>query len=166
MILKLKEVRQEKFKQWQIKRIVGETVDGEEYDKKFFFANDKKLNASIAGFSPGDWIDMKLDNSKYKNILDFVAAEPEDVDEARNAEPAKPKAPSYKKANGGTRGDDTNRSAAIYWIKDVIKPKKGESDEDFCARCVALAEGFIYPYIVEGKVPMPDSDPLDPPDVE
>lgn len=172
-------------------KYAGKTIEGDKLPsggnwKKSFFANQKDLVQKLTDFSVGDEVNVVLQHVKDKiyNIVDFK--EITDEDRAKMAEGSgggkKPAAAgggstyTARRADGGSRGDDTNRSAALYFVKDLVMITKTDaklkkmSSADLLDEMLALSD-VAYAYIKDGLFPAPvdgmvpnRDEALDPPD--
>lgn len=147
---------------------------GEEWSKKFF-KNKSDLVDALEGFSVGDEVNVVMEqdenNKKFWNIVDFVDLTEEDrekIDKAKKfykSDDSKADAPKgggggswgARRADGGSRGDDTNRSAAIYLAREIVN-MCGISEavpSEVATEMIKIADQFIFPYIKDGKIPEP-----------
>jgi hypothetical protein len=170
MIIKLTKVEDGKLGSKAAKVIHGEKVaDGTAW-KKPFFANQKDLRDKLMDFEMGEIINvvMKQDGD-FWNISDLLEATDEDIEKAEgygkgkskfNSKPADNSA-NVRRPDGGSRGDDTNRSAAVYLARDIVSMTKvyeGLTAAETAALCCELADRFVYPYIKDGAVPIVESE--------
>lgn len=158
------------------KLIICEKTNGDRYEKKFF-ANNKDLVRKFAEFGTGDWIDIIFDSSKFKNIKDVKAGSPPEAGAFKSGGNTGYKSGnnSVRRSDGTSRGDDTNRSAAIYLAERVVAMSNTEAnlrkigEEGVLDKMMKTAE-HVYKFITEGEVGDFDSgdssDPLDPPDID
>src|SRR5574343_155955 len=178
MIIKLTQVNDAKLGTKAAKEIVGNKIeDGKEWRKKFF-ASDKNLRDQLDDVDVGDTINVIMkQEGDFWNVKEIKLADDADLAKAKS-----PRAfsggggTSVRRVDGGSRGDDTNRSASIYLALDILKQTKLEDMEAAEIACAAaeLAENFVYPYIKDGAVPVMQKsakkrkakDPLDPPVVD
>lgn len=146
-------------------QIVAEKADGTTYTKDFF-ANDDKMNAKLEDFDPGDFMLLTYENNKYKNLKDIKPA-----DGFAKADYQKGVKSNTKTASGSSggnfRGEDTNRSAAIYLAKEVVLSGLNAGDDGVDT---VLSEMFtvadkINMYITSGINPLA-KDGLEVPDIE
>lgn len=162
------------------KTVVAQKPNGDLYEKQFF-ANNKDLIRKFAGFGDGDWIELIFDETRFKNLQDVKEGKKPEDGESWTPNSNRPKTSSkpenyVRRADGTTRGDDTNRSAAIYFVKDIVRTwyegqtaakKKDISVEDLISFAICEAQP-VFDYIANGKVTFPvatgepESDPLDP----
>lgn len=175
-IIKLIKAKEERLNgKYDIIRVVGENVNSGKPFDKFFFANNDKLQRELDNFGPGETLTVVQDDTKFKNISGFKAASAEDVAKAESTPAPAAKSSGgggWKKPEGATRGDDTNRSAAIYLVKDIVMATKKPADLvkmsafDLVTEMISVSE-MVNDYIKDGIVPdVNDSgDPLDPPTV-
>ena len=171
MIIKLTQVNDCKLGKSAAKEIVGEKVeDGSKWAKKFF-ANNKELRDQLDDVAVGDTLNvvMKQDGD-FWNISSIALASEDDLSKANKfkkggAREAAPKSgsDSVRRVDGGTRGDDTNRSAAIYLAQSVISScggSQGLSAPYLAALCTQIADTYLLPYIKNGIVaPFPKDEP-------
>lgn len=170
-------------------KYAGKTIEGDKLPsggnwKKSFFANQKDLVQKLTDFSVGDEVNVVMQHVKDKiyNIIDFKEITDEDRAKMADGGVKKPAAGggaafSPRRADGGSRGDDTNRSAALYFVKDLVLMTHGDAkikkmtsadllDEMLALSDVAYAyiKDGLFPAPVDGMVPNRD-DALDPPTV-
>ena len=180
MLIKLNKVFDDKLNnKYKIVRFHGTRLDnGEEWNKQFIFANKKDLVDKLNDFSPGDEVNVVLQHVRDRiyNVVDF-----KEVTEEDKASLERPKGNiqrNTRRPDGGSRGDDTNRSAAIYLSKDLVTATKTEtqlhklSPADLLNEILAVAE-MVNEYIKEGTLPPPDypfeedtDRALEPPEVD
>jgi hypothetical protein len=175
-------------------KYAGKTIEGDKLPnggnwKKSFFANQKELVQKLTDFSVGDEVNVVLQHVKDKiyNIVDIK--ELTDEDRAKiagegskgggsSANAAAPAGGFARRADGGSRGDDTNRSAALYFVKDLVMATKADAklkkmtgaellDEMLALSDIAYAyiKDGLFPAPADGMVPNRDAA-LDPPDEE
>jgi len=119
----------------------------------------------------------------FWNIKEFKEASDDDIEKAMAGGKKFGKGVdsggfSPRRADGGSRGDDTNRSAAIYLAREIVN-MGGAPDRftigELAVLCINLANDFIFPYIKDGAIPAQEpakksrkssADPLAPPVVE
>lgn len=183
MIIKLTQINDAKLGTKAAKEIVGTKVeDGKEWRKKFF-ASDKTLRDQLDDVDVGDTINVILkQEGDFWNIKEIRMADDADLARAKGPRPSGGQGQQVRRADGGSRGDDTNRSAAIYLAREIVN-MKFQSDggygtltvQEIACICADLADNFIYPYIKDGAVPVVKhtkprmkkvDDPLEPPDVD
>jgi hypothetical protein len=180
-IIKLTAIKDGKLGSKAAKFVHGEKVDSGEEWSKGFFANDKTLKDQIEDFEVGDYVNVVMvQKGEYWNIKEFQEASAEMVDKAKrsNFRPGFKDSPSARRNDGGSRGDDTNRSAAIYLAREIVQHKLDNdggpgtmSPVEVAVLCVDLAHNIIYPYIKDGVVPVVEkpkrkkADPLEPPEI-
>jgi hypothetical protein len=139
---------------------------GEEWTKKFF-KNNTELCEALEAFEVGDDVNVVMEqdpaNKKFWNIVDFREVTEEDREKlddkkkfgTKGGGGGAPVSGSVRRVDGGSRGDDTNRSAAIYLAREVVNMVGvGEMTTSEVAReLITIADTFIYPYIKDGVVP-------------
>lgn len=188
MIIKLTGVEDGKLGSKAAKVIMGEKVGtGEKWATKFF-ANNKEIRDKLSDMEMGDIINVVFTkNGEFYNVSDVLEATDEDIEKAekygkkQSGGSSAGSNPAIRRSDGGSRGDDTNRSAAIYLARDVVaatQDGKKFTSAEYALLCVNLADTIIYPYIKDGAVYTPSKeemkkpagrpkkDPLDPPEVE
>jgi len=189
MIIKLTAINDTKLGKSPAKEVVGTKIQDGSPWKKAFFANQKDLRDALEDFEVGDIVNVVMEQKgDYWNISDFKEASDDDIEKATTATKKFSKGNSgdtgFRRPDGGSRGDDTNRSAAIYLAREIIKmsferadsPIYRSADPVEVARiCIELSNNFIFPYIKDGTVPVQETakksrkssaDPLAPPVVE
>jgi hypothetical protein len=136
-------------------------VKNETWTKKFF-KNKTQLVEALQNFEVGDEVNVVMEqdpeNSRWWNIVDFKDMTEDDRGKIQRKQAYNPAARSGggaapRRADGGSRGDDTNRSAAVYLAHAMIKELGTDYEGDFAALakdCVHLAHTIIYPYISAG----------------
>lgn len=180
MIIKLTAINDTKLGTKPAKEVVGNKIQDGTSWKKAFFANQKNLRDALEDFEVGDIVNVVMEQKgDYWNISDFKEASDEDI--AKASTPYKPKGGVEsggfppRRADGGSRGDDTNRSAAIYLAREIVEASKmAYSIEEKAIVCINLADKYIFPYIKDGAVPAQEkpksrrhtADPLEPPTVD
>jgi hypothetical protein len=179
-LLKYKDIVQlsKAGKEMEMTQIVGQKMDGTEYTKNFF-SNNSTLANQLAGFGAGDYLRLDYDDSKFKNLESIIEATADEVEKAKQyakgrKEWSKPGKKDYKKSDGTSRGDDTNRSASIYLAAQLIAkdaPWEGynlyvKADEVFAYITKGTKPPLEYSDTDDGQfVPIPNDD-LDPPDID
>ena len=173
--LKLKD---DKIATHDAKCLVGQKANGDPYERKFF-ANNKDLLRQLADVGTGDWIEIIFDDSKFKNIKEIrpgKAPDPEDVYQP-GKQFVKKGSDNVRRSDGTTRGDDTNRSAALYFVKDLVTQwfdgqaaadKKKISVKDMVVMAIEESKE-VFDYIAKGNCPScsgESNDPLDPPSID
>lgn len=176
------------------KEITGVKIGETEEWKTRIFASDKVLADQLHDFEPGDYINVVMEKKgQYWNAKEFKDVSDEDIEKALKfakggGKPTTSTGESFRRADGSSRGDDTNRSASIYLARDIINnvlTSQGGFGTMSCAEvaCMAveLADKYINPYIKDGATssvssvvdkkpkgrPRKESaDPLSPPVVE
>ena len=191
MIIKLTKVVDSKLGKHPAKEIHGEKVGTNEPWKKAFFANNKEIKDKLNEFEMGDIINVVMEKvGDYYNIADIKEASDDDIANAEKYT-KKSSAPTggggagfVRRPDGGSRGDDTNRSAAVYLARDILNTTIGAwgetskmTPEFMAAYATQLANAIILPYIKDGvvaeikplekpKAGRAKKDPLEPPQVE
>jgi hypothetical protein len=181
MIIKLTQINDSKLGTKAAKEIVGTKLEDDKEWKKKFFANQKDLRDQLEDCEVGDTINVTMkQDGDYWNIVKIQQATEDEIANAKKY--AKGGGKSYTKeasarrADGGSRGDDTNRSAGVYLAQQIIVAcgaSQGQSPEYVAAFCTQLADVYLTPYIKDGVVaPFPEApkkmkkgsaDPLAPP---
>lgn len=176
--LKLKD---DKIGTHDAKLLVGQKANGDPYERKFF-ANNKDLLRQLADTGTGDWIEIVFDDTRYKNIKEIrPGQEPaaEDVYQPKKdfIQKGGGGAQQIRRSDGTTRGDDTNRSAALYFVKDLVTQwfdgqtaadKKKITVADMVDRAIFESKR-VFEYIAKGNCPTcseETGDPLDPPSID
>ena len=183
MIIKLTAINDTKLGKSPAKEVVGTKIQDGSAWKKAFFANQKDLRDALEDFEVGDIVNVVMEQKgDYWNISDFKEASDDDIEKATTAPKKFSKGNSgdtgFRRPDGGSRGDDTNRSAAIYLARELVN-MGGAPDRftigELAVLCINLANDFIFPYIKDGTVPVQETakksrkssaDPLAPPVVE
>lgn len=150
----------------------------EEWTKKFFKGkNNEHLVEAMNDIDVGDDVNVVMEqdpkNAKWWNIKEIKLMTDEDRKKLENKQafskgggggkPAATAGSSARRADGGSRGDDTNRSAAIYLAKEIYAASAMEEAlgcEDIARKYIEIAENFIYPYIKDGTVPAPQEEKM------
>jgi hypothetical protein len=147
----------------------------EEWTKKFFKGKqNEQLVIAMNDIDVGDDVNVAMEqdpkNAKWWNIKSITLMTDEDRKKLENkqaftkggggSKPAAAAATSVRRADGGSRGDDTNRSAAIYLARELVKmsvESQSEplyvSPEVYAMDCIRIANSFILPYIKDGTLP-------------
>jgi hypothetical protein len=147
----------------------------EEWTKKFFKGKQNEpLVIAMNDIDVGDDVNVAMEqdpkNAKWWNIKSITLMTDEDRKKLENkqaftkggggSKPAAAAATSVRRADGGSRGDDTNRSAAIYLARELVKmsvESQSEplyvSPEVYAMDCIRIANSFILPYIKDGTLP-------------
>jgi len=136
---------------YQFTQIVGEKADGTTYTKDFF-ANDADLGGQLAEFAPGEFLNLSYDTTKYKNLKSIKGADGFAAQRGGGGGGKKTSSSSNSGSGGNSRGDDYNRSAAIYLAKEVVfrrAPAKAKEPELLDSMIVAA--NVIFSYINEGR---------------
>ena len=186
MLIKLTKVYDGKLKnKYAVKYIEGTKLkDGSEWGvepKKFFFANQKELVSKLNDFSVGDEVNVVLQHVRDKiyNIIDFKEVTEEDKENMmKDSKKSFGGGNNVRRADGGSRGDDTNRSASIYLAKEIVALTKTETQLhkmkpfDLLDEILAVTE-VVNDFIKDGNFPPPvdgmvenTDDALEPPNVE
>lgn len=171
MIIKLVKVKDVKNGKHEFKEIVGKKANGTEYNKRIPVWSEDLINR-LAEFGAGEFIELKYDSSKFKNVSEINEADgfPE---QPTGGFKDKPKTGGGFRSNGTSRGEDTNRSAAIYLARNVMEMKytKKQLEAMELNEMVATMEGVaehFRKYISDGallSMPGADDGALDPPTV-
>lgn len=168
MIIKLQKVKDINHKGFNFKEIIGQKADGSEYSKRIIIGNNTTdiLN-QLSNFGAGDFINLSYDQSKFKNVNGIKAADgfPEQQQQKQQQQNG-----GFRKLDGTSRGDDTNRASAIYLAKDIIVINNTEAnlrkmDGDSFIEYLMQTANKIYQYIANGTV-IETKDALTPPDIE
>ena len=187
MIIKLTAINDTKLGKSPAKEVVGTKIQDGSAWKKAFFANQKDLRDALEDFEVGDIVNVVMEQKgDYWNISDFKEASDDDIEKATTAPKKFSKGNSgdtgFRRPDGGSRGDDTNRSAAIYLArecivmacKDTVQPEHLPA-EYYAEWASKIADKIIFPYIKDGtiresakagKAKKSSADPLAPPVVE
>ena len=184
MFIKLTKVYDGKIaNKYAAKCIEGTKLDDGSPWEKSFFANQKDLVQKLTDFSVGDEVNVVMQHVKDKiyNIIDFKEVTDEDKEKLKGAKRSGSGGGSNfsaRRPDGGSRGDDTNRSAAIYLARDLVVAVKDPkvlykmSTPDLLDEVLATAE-VVNEYIKDGLLPppadgiVPDRDEaLEPPEIE
>jgi hypothetical protein len=195
MIIKLTAINDTKLGKSPAKEVVGTKIQDGSAWKKAFFANQKDLRDALEDFEVGDIVNVVMEQKgDYWNISDFKEASDDDIEKATTGGKKFGKGvdaggfPS-RRADGSSRGDDTNRASAIYLAREIVKMAMDSQDHslyvsprELSLQCINLANDFICPYIKDGAVPVNtggipvqetskrskkgSADPLTPPTVE
>lgn len=156
-------------------------VNGDLYTKRFY-SNNKDLVRQASNFGAGDWVELSFDGKPFYNLLSIEAASPPEETPKGGGKPetmdSKPKQGTsfgnVRRSDGTSRGDDTNRSAAIYLAERVVAmgnteaQLRKEGEEGVLKKMVDVAEK-IFEYIAKGNCPDcsgEGGDPLDPPSID
>jgi hypothetical protein len=183
MIIKLTAINDTKLGKSPVKEVVGTKIQDGSAWKKAFFANQKDLRDALEDFEVGDIVNVVMEQKgDYWNISDFKEASDDDIEKATTAPKKFSKGNSgdtgFRRPDGGSRGDDTNRSASIYLARELVNMKGGLDKYtlgELAVLCIDLANDFIFPYIKDGtiresakagKAKKSSADPLAPPVVE
>jgi hypothetical protein len=143
----------------------------EEWTKKFFKGKQNEhLVNSINDVDVGDEINVVMEqdpkNAKWWNIKSISLMTEEDRKSLEKkqsfsksgGDKSAAKSSNFpRRVDGGSRGDDTNRSAAIYLTKDIVN-FENRSTEDVVREMIYLADSLICPYIKDGTLPPPKED--------
>jgi hypothetical protein len=183
MIIKLTAINDTKLGKNPAKEVVGNKIQDGVSWKKAFFANQKELRDQLEDFEVGDIVNVVLEQKgDYWNIKEFKEASDDDIEKATSGGKkfggGSGKDTGYKRSDGGSRGDDTNRASAVYLSRELINMKGGLDKYtlgELAVLCVNLSNDFIFPYIKDGTVPVQETakknrkssaDPLAPPALE
>ena len=188
MIIKLTAINDTKLGKSAAKEVVGTKIQDGSAWKKAFFANQKDLRDALEDFEVGDIVNVVMEQKgDYWNISDFKEASDDDIEKATTGGKKFGKGVdaggfSPRRADGGSRGDDTNRSASIYLARELVNMKGGLDKYtlgELAVLVINLSNDFVFPYIKDGTVPVNEpsqetvkknrkssADPLAPPVVE
>lgn len=156
-------------------------VKNEEWTKKFFKGKQNEhLVEAMNDIDIDDEINVVMEqdpkNAKWWNIKSISLMTEEDkkslekkksfTKDGGGAKPAAAAGGFPRRADGGSRGDDTNRSAAIYLARELVKMSvesmQGSavpsSPKDYAWECIEIANNFILPYIKDGTLPTPQEE--------
>lgn len=179
-LYKFLKLKDGKIKQHDAKVVVAQKANGDPYERAFF-ANNKDLVRTFSEFGTGDWIEIQFGGKPYYNIEGAELASPPEA-----TAPAKEEGMSggktkqqgsfgnVRRSDGTSRGDDTNRSAAIYLAERVVAmgnteaQLRKEGEDGVLCKMVEVAEK-IFDYISKGNCPScsgEKGDPLDPPELD
>ena len=144
-------------------------VNGDIYTKRFY-SNNKDLVRQLDVFGDGDWVELTFDDTQYKNLKSArPGVKPEEKPRERGGGMS---GGNVRRADGTSRGDDTNRSAAIYFVKDLVtswyeeqtQAKKKDLTVSDLVQMAILESTNVFNYIAKGITPGGGTDALDPPD--
>jgi len=147
-------------------QIIATKDDGSTYTKEFF-ENNTEMAEKLDQFAPGEFLKLSYDTTKYKNLADIEAADGFEERKTKGSSGSgggKKSTGSYD--SGNSRGEDTNRSAAIYLAKEVVfkcLPKSTDVGE-VLSNLFAVADD-IKKYIADGINPSIESG-LEVPDIK
>jgi hypothetical protein len=180
--LKLTSKKDSKLGAYPAMEISGvDMAKNEEWTKKFFKGkNNTHLEAAMDDIDVGDEINVVMEqdpkNAKWWNIKEITLMTEEDKKKLETKQSfskggaskagGSVGATSFRRVDGGSRGDDTNRSAAIYLARELVKMSVESmqgaavpsSPENYARECIEVAELFIYPYIKDGTLPTPEEE--------
>ena len=175
--IKVTELNDTKLGQSAAKEIKGVEIEtGKEWARKFF-SNDKGLREQYNEIGIGDTVVCTLEQEgkfwNLKNIEEVPAEEPK----VKTTVVGSSGLGGLRRSDGGSRGDDTNRSAAIYLAQEIVAMMGvtyGDGVDQLASEIVNVADKYIYPYIKDGVVPemkakakkAKKDDPLSPPEIE
>lgn len=172
--------------------VVASKGDGSPWSKRFYSSN-KDLMRGFDKHAIGDWIEIKFDETRFKNMVSVGAGSKPDVpaggysnspgNSGGGSAPAKTYGgnANVTRKDGTSRGADTNRSAAIYLAKEVINMVYTASDLKKMGvvntvGAMGDAAQLIFGYIANGDLPLvtantpkgtaPSGDPLSPPNID
>jgi hypothetical protein len=183
MIIKLTAINDTKLGKSPAKEVVGTKIQDGAPWKKAFFANQKELRDALEDFEVGDIVNVVMEQKgDYWNISDFKEASDDDIEKATTATKKFSKGNSgdsgFRRPDGGSRGDDTNRASAVYLAREIVNMGSDKGDytlQQIAIVCVNLANDILFPYIKDGTVLVQEpakksrkssADPLAPPVVE
>jgi hypothetical protein len=180
-LYKFLKLKDDKIGSHDAKLLVGQKSNGDPYERKFF-ANNKDLLRQLKDVGTGDWIEIIFDDTKFKNIKEIKPGKAPEVEDAPQSSEKKFIQKGYsnvRRSDGTSRGDDTNRSAALYFVKDLVTQwfdglpaadKKKVSVQDMAHLAIQESK-TVFDYISKGTCPglsveEDDEDPLDPPSID
>ena len=167
-IITLESVKEVQLGKGKFKEITGKKVGETEEWKTRFFASDKALADQLHDFEPGDYVNIIMEKKgQYWNVKEFKDVSDEEIEKAIKFSKGPKDAPAgasggVRRADGGSRGDDTNRSAAIYLARELVNMvgrKYNSGPEEIAIEAITLADKFIFPYIKDGTVPTMADEP-------
>lgn len=173
MIIKLVKVKDIEHAGYPFKEIIGKKADGSDYSKRIIVGNQTAdLLNTLDNFGTGDYIELSYDKSKFRNISGIKEAS--GFPEEPKPTPATQKYGSPS-VTGNSRGEDYNRSSAIYLAREVINMTNTEAAlrkmnyMEFLSQLTFVADK-IKDYITNGNIIYSDKneaveDVLDPPEV-
>ena len=188
MLIKITKIYDGKIAdKYAAKFVTGNKLDGGEEWTKGFFLNQKDLVQKLSDFSIGDDCNVVLQNNGGHNykIVDFKEVTDEDRSKigayanksAGGAANSTGGGASVRRADGGSRGDDTNRSAAVYLAREIVMGTKDpkllvKMDAGVLFAEIAELADTVNDYIKDGLLPAPadgmvhdKDDALNPPTV-
>jgi hypothetical protein len=180
MIIKFQKMKDTPSGEYDFKTIVGTKADGSLYERRVIVGKGTAdLINALSEFGEGDFVELKYDDSKWKNVKSATPAKgfPEGGGKSYTKKAASSGAANdYRRTDGTSRGDDTNRSAAIYLAEKVVFQTMTAADVKKKDVDLTLAKMFevankIHKYITtgEGVADTPKTaggdDVLDPPEV-
>jgi hypothetical protein len=145
-------------------------VKNDTWTKKFF-ANNTKLRQALEDFEPGDEVNVVMEQDKrnpsFWNIVDIRNMTDDDRGKIEKKQSYAQRGTggggSVRRADGGSRGDDTNRSAAMYlaWemVKACTKDVTSMFPEQVAVKTTQLASDILYPFLKDG-MPLGGDDDL------
>ena len=168
-IITLESVKEVQLGKGKFKEITGKKVGETEEWKTRFFASDKVLADQLHDFEPGDYVNIIMEKKgQYWNVKEFKDVSDEEIEKAikfskgpKDA-PASASGGSVRRADGGSRGDDTNRASAIYLAREILNntvKADSYSTDRFIFETIEIADKFIFPYIKDGTVPTMADEP-------
>jgi len=146
-------------------QIMATKDDGSAYTKDFF-ENNAEMTEKLDQFAPGEFLKLSYDTTKYKNLADIEAADGFEERQSKGSSGGGGKKNTSSHDSGNSRGEDTNRSAAIYLAKEVVfkcLPKSTDVGE-VLSNLFAVADD-IKKYIADGINPSIESG-LEVPDIK
>ena len=187
--IKLSAKRDSKLGSYDAMEITGtDLAKNEEWTKKFFKGkNNEHLVAAMDDIDVGDDINVVMEqdpkNAKWWNIKEIKLMTDEDHKTLENKQKfvkggGKPAASAasapMRRADGGSRGDDTNRSAAIYLARELVKmsvesmkgAEEPSSPESYAIECIDIAHRLILPFIKDGTLPPSQEEKMPAPQEE
>jgi len=185
MLIKLMKVYDGRLNnKYAVKYIEGKKLDdGSDWgveSKKFIFANQKELVSKLNDFDVGDEVNVVLQHVRDRiyNIIDFKEVTEDDkANMNKSFTKGRSGGGNVRRADGGSRGDDTNRSASLYFAREIVTQTKTDAQLhkmkpfDLLDEVLAVTE-VVYDYIKDGNFPPPvdgmvdnTDDALEPPNV-
>jgi hypothetical protein len=171
-VIQFIKLRDKEKKGYMFKTVVGQLADGSTYERDVAtWESNGPLLKQLSNFGEGDFVRLHYDKTKFRNI--------ESAESADGFDPEQPKQ-AYTKSKGGyenkfrkdgtSRGEDTNRSAAIYLAQSILDKWAGDVSIDNYLGDLMYVATRIFNYIAKGEV-VPQSnkksadDVLAPPEV-
>ncbi len=169
MIIKLQKIKDVSHAGYMFKEIVGTKADGDVYTKRVIVGDKyKAVLDALDDFGTGDFMNLSYDDSKFRNV---ESVKPADGFPKSTYKGGGNKGKSnYKKDDGTTRGDDTNRSASIYLAQNIMGAWNEDEHviDNYLAQLMYVSTR-VFEYIRDGKIVLPAGAPedvLEPPIME